>query len=351
MSERAIVVAQSDSSAWYDALAQDASATLSVCQPADIDFFAGCRKAHKQSREAQAYVAYIVQHWDALPARIAFIHGHNTSWHHHHTCDWHARLLAALSSEAEHYIHLGDIPVCTGLFHQTDWCDDAWPAVFEPYLGAQRRACPHNLCTFKGAEFVVSRTAVRRQPLAFWRALHDLLTGHGRIGDRTLNSSHNNPDRAHAYLFEWVHHLIFGAEPQLAAALRLSMGQPTASTRERALEPRQLFGDHLRSESARLRDELRSLHVGLDDPLLRDPVAQTLSAAVDKAKQMHGSLHAALSMGKPDAPKLSSSSSSSAFSVLLPVLSLATIGFVWFQMRATTRRRREQGRRKVLSAG
>ena len=76
--------------------------------------------------------------------------------------------------------------------------------------------CPGDLCTFKGTEFVASREAIHRQPRSFYGALHALLNG-----SIPVPSAHASPDGLDmAYFFEFVHHIIFGAEARLPAAAR-----------------------------------------------------------------------------------------------------------------------------------
>lgn len=273
---------------WYAEAAWETDADLIVCN--DDDFFAtgvgSCRKRNANSREAQAYVNFIVQNWQALPERIAFIHGHAASWHHSdaqaatHTTQpttalsdnhweyddledddtnpksaaaqlldapWPARLTMALVNFSDDYLHLGERATCTIAFNQTDWCEDAWPHAFAPYL--RRPACPARLCTYMGAEYVVSRRAVERLPLAFWRGLHDLLLGQRHTGRATVNSSAaDGADLSGAYLFEWTHHLLFGAPDVLPEAERVALLFNHSNR-----TPEQQFGNHLASVSASIR--------------------------------------------------------------------------------------------------
>ena len=221
----------------YFATALDAAVAISRVISAPAANGSQCHKWSASSREAQAYVSYIAHNYDVLPARIAFLHGQNVSWHHTDPL-WTTRIAAALRDSDAEYVHLGEMATCTSSFDQTDWCEDAWPVVFEPHL---HRPCPRALCTFKGAEFIASRAAIQRRPRAFYLDLHDLISGTGSIGARTVNSSHspNGRDLAHAHLFEWVHHLILGQPDRLPAAAAL------ANASETNLSAAYHFGPHL----------------------------------------------------------------------------------------------------------
>ena len=188
----------------------------SVSTAAPLD---GYMRLVNHGREASAYLAFIVQHYDALPATMAFIMGERFAYHNanlmaRHMPTWHNNgdLLALLQrlrwpEHREAYLPLNYQNYrCQSM---TKWATDprwtyhgaadgnfnasaVWEEVLQPYgLGPLRDVCYH-CCS----QFAVSRAAVRLRPREFYQKLLRLALRSG--------TSHV------AWLLEYTWHLIFG---------------------------------------------------------------------------------------------------------------------------------------------
>ena len=129
-------------------------------------------------REAPAFLRFIVDHYDALPSRMVFLHGDRSAWHDRDLVTM-LRLLkwdlhyANLNYESRYVLS----PSSPGLSFRYDFIARAWPEVFAPFFGA----IPPHFNIHCCAQFMVSRDNVRAVPLAFWRSYLDWMTT--RIGD------------------------------------------------------------------------------------------------------------------------------------------------------------------------
>jgi len=129
-------------------------------------------------REAPAFVRFIVDHYDALPARMVFLHGDRSAWHDRDLVTvlrllrW-EREYANLNFGSKYVLDPGD----AGLAFRYNFIKAAWPTVFEPFFGALPPRFNIHCC----AQFMVSRDNVRAVPLAFWRAYLAWMTV--RLGD------------------------------------------------------------------------------------------------------------------------------------------------------------------------
>ena len=129
-------------------------------------------------REAPAYLRFIIDHYDALPARMVFLHGDRSAWHDRDLVSVLRRLrwdlpYANLNFGSKYVLAAGD----PGLGFRYDYIAAAWPVVFEPFFGALPPHFNIHCC----AQFMVSRDNVRAVPLAFWRSYLAWMTV--RLGD------------------------------------------------------------------------------------------------------------------------------------------------------------------------
>ena len=118
-----------------------------------------CQTANA-GQEASAYLSFIVNYWDQLPERVAFVHGHERAVHQKHNIldllaqdpQWRQRGFTSLN-RAFWNVHLpGEA--------RYDRAKAVWPRVFARYLGEMPGELSFDCC----AQFVVSRENIRRLP-------------------------------------------------------------------------------------------------------------------------------------------------------------------------------------------
>jgi hypothetical protein len=164
---------------------------------------ASCFAARNIGDEASSYLAYIVAHYDDLPARIAFLQGNATSWHRREDL-WGA--LAGAGSAQEGYVGLGRH---LGFWNFSAWhsfdpghpdVNAFWEAHVAPWAGPIPCTAFNATCC---AEFIVSRAALRRLPRAAYAAWLNL----------SQSDDPAQPDgKMTARRFEYVWHMLFGAQ-------------------------------------------------------------------------------------------------------------------------------------------
>ena len=115
--------------------------------------------------EGPAYLWYIIQRWDTLPDHVAFIHGHEHA--HHQQGD---RPLLEMIRDAKvqkyGYVPLGNAWNPIWRRGQNKMCLDTYKKI-----GLE---VPEFYVTCSGAQFVVSRERIRRNPLEYYKGLYDM---------------------------------------------------------------------------------------------------------------------------------------------------------------------------------
>ena len=171
---------------WLDQLGMP----YSVCDKVGNPKYAGtgdCDVPMNRGRECSSYVQFIINHYDNLPKRIAFVHGHENAWHHQ------SNLPSILKLAKEHitpdhgFTSLNDMVLCLWRRcprRENLLCDQKkrdkvmpfWDKHFVPYLND---SWPTECCSGWNdccAQFVVSREDVLRNPKSSYEAmLADLL--------------------------------------------------------------------------------------------------------------------------------------------------------------------------------
>jgi hypothetical protein len=126
------------------------------------------------AHEALPYLRFIIDHYDNLPRRTVFLHGHRASWHNKDM----AVVLRALNWDLEYAnlnvnsgLHLApDAPVEGGGPMRYAYIKAVWPTAFQPWFGPIPPYFNVHCC----GQFLVSRDAIRALPLAFWQAYYNL---------------------------------------------------------------------------------------------------------------------------------------------------------------------------------
>jgi len=115
--------------------------------------------------EAPAYLWYIIQRWDTLPDYVAFIHGHE---HAHHQQGDRPLLEMIRGARVQKY---GYVPL--GNAWNPIWRRGQNAACLETYEKIGLKV-PEFYVTCSGAQFVVSRERIRRNPLEFYTNLYNM---------------------------------------------------------------------------------------------------------------------------------------------------------------------------------
>lgn len=128
-----------------------------------------------RGKEAGVYLRFIVDHYDNLPDRTVFLHGHGDGgWHQGHLVPILRHLnysldFAAVNWFDDYSMGWGTIENSEGAGGREYWevMNATWTTLFEPAFGIpmpDRITCP------KSAQFMVSRERVRRFPLAWYQS-------------------------------------------------------------------------------------------------------------------------------------------------------------------------------------
>jgi len=136
-----------------------------------------------KGNEASVYFKYIIDHYTILPDYVAFVHGHESDWHHP---DSMVTKLNAINPSGE-YTNLNANTARTGVvIDENDeitlkhgdppghWgpMSDWWRQVMKPFFGNRRGLIVNDMCC---AQFIVSRESILRHPLKFYETQYNWL--------------------------------------------------------------------------------------------------------------------------------------------------------------------------------
>lgn len=170
-----------------------------------------CNLPKNKGREASSYISYILNNWDTLPRRIAFIHGHETADHQNRP-EGLLELIKRANPTLD-YVSLNDSwhTLCLGeqcpKERKKDYYTDNpahillkkhWKTHFQPYLNIE---FPYWIQSERSAQFVVSHAAIKRYPKEAYEKWFDLLMS---AGDGPTD------DYFSGMVFEFVWHMLFG---------------------------------------------------------------------------------------------------------------------------------------------
>lgn len=176
----------------------------------------------EKGAEAMAFLSGILDEWDSLPDAMAFLHGHDSSWHSRVPNSWvlshllerpPASLLSGyLGTQCrepggEYNFRLRPNNVSANVHRDQPgarYLAQAWSEYFGQHLGPLPSLVSAPCC----AEFVVSRAAIQRRPKEFYDGARQW------IEDTSLNSK----QAARALEYAW--HVIFTNKTVLAVPER-----------------------------------------------------------------------------------------------------------------------------------
>ncbi|KAI9850626.1 MAG: hypothetical protein M1838_005340 [Thelocarpon superellum] len=162
-----------------------------------------------KGHEAMAYLSYIIEHYDALPATMAFVHSHRgsyLSWWH----SWHTDAAAFSNPAALHHLQLAFVQRngyvnlrCAwkpGCVHPERANAHVTPLTWSMLFG-NATPFPDRVAAACCAQFAVSRDRVRARRREEYVAYRDWL----------LNTELQDAKSGRVFEFSW--HVIFGMDP------------------------------------------------------------------------------------------------------------------------------------------
>jgi len=120
-----------------------------------------------------SYFKYIIENYDALPDHIAFLHGHETAYHHHHT----RPLLEVIEGAnlSHGYIPLNGCVRAYCFMNEEGvqnlpqaWDDFKLPQELKPKTGSVIMFEPHS-------QFIVSKEMIKRFPKELYEHMYDVM--------------------------------------------------------------------------------------------------------------------------------------------------------------------------------
>lgn len=172
-----------------------------------------CSLPTNRGREASSFLKFIVEYYHRLPRYVAFLHGHETAWHHGLSMSLLDAVDRAKRGQFD-YINLNNVQHSKVITNEAlrhvkhhaknvqvghpghTFLQKNWSRHFEPIL---KIPFPKHVRFMCCAQFVVSARAIRRHPLSTYKALYDMV----------MDPSHGDDWPVGAGL-EFVWHILFG---------------------------------------------------------------------------------------------------------------------------------------------
>eukprot|EP00976_Prorocentrum_cordatum_P104876 1194061-Prorocentrum_minimum.AAC.1 len=158
-----------------------------------------------------SYLRFIVDFWDILPKRVAFVHGHNMAWHQ--AGYKMSYILRNICWSGVKYVNLNTNPQDPVVWKQTAQTRSGIVQLVEKTVGKiwNRPATNTDRCC---QQYLVSREAIKTRPLTFWKEMLALMTDGDRLkANRLKGVFDKRPTMALDLPFlEESWHYIFGVE-------------------------------------------------------------------------------------------------------------------------------------------
>jgi hypothetical protein len=164
-----------------------------------------CPNTENKGRETWAYLNYIVNNYNNLSQRTAFIHGHENAWHYKNPL---SILDAILVAKTDKY---GYISLNIKHHPGFDYSEDRnyqyqktaplmakyWQEYFYPYLGEIPKKFSHDCC----GQFVVTKDRILKHPKEAYEKWFNLFE---------VLKDKEKDETSYGYIFEFIWHIIFG---------------------------------------------------------------------------------------------------------------------------------------------
>jgi hypothetical protein len=166
-----------------------------------------CKIDVNRGREASSYLKFIIDNYNHLPKYIAFIHGHESSWHQKHNVIK-ALKCARYTDPNNGFISLNNHKYEKRFVNGKDnigWGKvmlKEWNTLFRPFLNRDPPVMIHHDCC---AQFVVSRNRILARPLEAYKTWFNAL----------ISTKNKEEDYILGVVFEYLWPLIFGENDAL----------------------------------------------------------------------------------------------------------------------------------------
>ena len=156
--------------------------------------------------DAAAYFTYIIENYDNLPDHVAFIHGHETSWHHRHDRPL-LEVIESANIQKYEYIPLNNFIRIYGFCDEPKNVDSSpgmklksfWNFLNLPPLPDMTKfVIP--ICS----QFIVSRRRILNIPKELWKELL-----------RIVVTAEGDDAKIWPNFFEFIYHIIFSESIEL----------------------------------------------------------------------------------------------------------------------------------------
>lgn len=158
-----------------------------------------CPTMQNKGKEATAYLNYIINNYENLPNKIAFIHGHEYAWHQSGPYNLISMILRAKVDEYG-YVSLNNnfLPLSTNKNYIFNLLKKYWKDYFYEYLGELPNEFIHDCC----AQFIVSKELILKHPKQAYQKWYNLCN--------IINSNkEDEKDENYAIMFEYIWYIIF----------------------------------------------------------------------------------------------------------------------------------------------
>lgn len=178
-----------------------------------------CPTIPNEGSDTKAILNYIINNYENLNERTAFVHGHETFWHQQNPL---GLINAILTARTDKY---GFVSLNTKhhpgapywVYDRREnrgkmvlFMEKYWEEYFYPYLGNLPQAFAHDCC----AQFIVRKDRILKHPKEAyqkWFNLYRILQD--KEGDNEWGKEGKSHASYYSYMFEFIWHFIFGEDP------------------------------------------------------------------------------------------------------------------------------------------
>jgi hypothetical protein len=135
------------------------------------------REVANKGREAYVYFRFMIDFYDQLPGRVAFLHGHETSWHQD------AAILDAMKKyDGSEFFTLNNPYLRHSLYENCAHGQSMWEKL-QHYCPIFRIPLPEKLEHTWGAQFVTTRECIRSRDVGLYQHCFDWLDTQKEMAD------------------------------------------------------------------------------------------------------------------------------------------------------------------------
>lgn len=153
-----------------------------------------------KGQEIPCFLSYIIDHYDNLPVKTLFMHGHRFSGHMDYNAD---EIIPKLNWDLDDFFSINKRSWYQEISEKVHLDDDAYDVWLAQnwYIFHGLLPFPEKLLFYSGAQFVVHRKLILQYPVSFWKYLYNWV--------QTTDLSNFITSR----IFEYTWHYIFTRNP------------------------------------------------------------------------------------------------------------------------------------------